>query len=344
MKFLYIALALSISPALMGMERPPQWPQPKQASAKLEVDKNEKECAICLENMNPGEQYSRFPCNHEMHFECFKTFSKTKIARNHCPLCRAYLPEALLTRLNEKASGTIIGQSNVQNTPNQEVGFLRRMMLMLSGAENNASAPTPEQKIKGLTEALFEAQKRITANQEQIGQLIRQKTNFENKLKETNKEYQEFRLLNPSSAQLEFYKKNVTDLATKNLQLEDTLNAAIAQCEALKEIKSELSLHIAQLNDANYQLNRRIAELQNSNDIQRMNLRSQIENHDALRRKILYAASLGSGIGGYILGSRYVKSYPKVAGLLSGASLLAATYFAGSIYCDDLLRWDRNAI
>lgn len=350
MKFLYILLGLSISPTLMGMERPPNWPQPKQSQSQAQAqpqyqfNKQQKICAICLEDMTPGQKYTCPPCQHAMHYECFKVFSKSQ-TKNNCPECRANLSDAQLALLRANASGVIEKpkNENQNNTQPQEVGFLRRMMLMLSGSDNNTAVqPTPEQKIKNLTDALFEAQKRITANQEQIGQLIRQKTNFEQKLQETKREYQEFRLIKPELVRLESYKKNIEDLATKNQRLEETLQAAIAQCEALKEVRSQLSLRIAQLNDMNNHLNQRIVELQSSNNRQARVLQQQILSHDSLRRKILYATALGSGIGGGILASRYVKSYPKLAGLLSGASLLAATYWAGSVYCDDLLRWDRN--
>ena len=334
MKCIYIALALSICPALMGMERPPQWPQPAQAQSKFKFDKKKvKECTICVENMMPGESYSCFPCQHAMHYECFKTFSRSA-TRNHCPECRAYLPEQLLATLRTKASGAIEGQSNAQ--ANQEVGFFRRMMLMLSNSENKAAEqPTPEQKIKNLTDALFEAQKRITLNQEQIGQLIRQKAQLEGKLQETNREYQNFRLNKPELVRLESYKKNLESLASKNQALEVDIANANRRIDALLFANHNLRGQIDILRSESENLR---------NSLQRKTriLNQQIEAHDALRRKVVYAAALGSGIGGGILASRYIKSYPKLAGLLSGASLLAATYWAGSIYCDDLLRWDRN--
>jgi hypothetical protein len=347
MKYIGIALALTISPLVIGMDRPSNWQPPKQASKRPEFDKKQTQCAICTDDMISGEEYSCTPCQHAFHYECFKPFS-TSQTKNRCPLCRAPLSDQLLATMRAKPSGKIIKnedstKKNDSASANQEVGFFRKMMRVLSGSDNTSTTnQTPEQKMKQLTDALLEAQKRITANQDQISQLIKQKANLEGKLQETKKEFQEFRLIKPELVRIDSYKKNIEDLAIKNQLLSDTLGAAEHQCEVLRGIRSGLTMRIAQQNQENELLALRNRDLQNANERQANSIRVQIETHDALRRRILYTAALGSGIGGGILASRYIKSYPKLAGLLSGASLLAATYWAGSSYCDDLLRWDRN--
>lgn len=43
-------------------------------------------CSICLQEVQPGQFYSKLPCNHEFHYDCIQSWLNE--ARMTCPLCR----------------------------------------------------------------------------------------------------------------------------------------------------------------------------------------------------------------------------------------------------------------
>lgn len=50
----------------------------------------DKKCYICLEDLRPGQMFSRLPCNHRFHKACMDEL----VSHQHktCPLCRVALP------------------------------------------------------------------------------------------------------------------------------------------------------------------------------------------------------------------------------------------------------------
>ena len=45
-------------------------------------------CSICLDNLNPGEQYTLSECGHSFHSNCLITWLRSTNT-NSCPLCRS---------------------------------------------------------------------------------------------------------------------------------------------------------------------------------------------------------------------------------------------------------------
>ena len=100
---LYILALIAVGNTLQGME-------PAKKKEKLSFNKKVSDCSICFDKMEQDQDFSCFPCQHAIHFSCFKELSQSK--RDHekvnCPLCRFSLSDAQRIELYHKASGQII--------------------------------------------------------------------------------------------------------------------------------------------------------------------------------------------------------------------------------------------
>lgn len=95
-----LLLSLLAIPAL-GMDAP----LPAKAANQAQ-NQEETECTICADNITGGQTYSKTPCGHVYHYNCFNQFSLSQ-ARYSCPNCRGGLTDTDLALLRNAPSGTV---------------------------------------------------------------------------------------------------------------------------------------------------------------------------------------------------------------------------------------------
>jgi hypothetical protein len=74
------------------MSEPQQQPAPKEITSKFPINKvdnidnlNYRQCSICLEDYQVGDDIKQLPCNHYFHVSCLENWFNVG---NFCPICK----------------------------------------------------------------------------------------------------------------------------------------------------------------------------------------------------------------------------------------------------------------
>ena len=81
----------------------------KRTIRRLNKRGGEENCAICLEELNNGNENIRLNCNHKYHKNCMRNVCQNRNVICKCPLCRRGLNEEDMNELglNEQGLGSV---------------------------------------------------------------------------------------------------------------------------------------------------------------------------------------------------------------------------------------------
>jgi hypothetical protein len=299
MNRIYISLTLLLAVApLQGMQKP----SAPAALSTYKFDKKETECCICIDQIKIGQKYTCLPCEHVLHFNCYKDWAKTPNAQQKlCPLCRAEIADNIFEKLKREASDTL--------QPEAKPSFFGNLFQKITSTfiGDNTQQSTPEQRIneshlKNITEK---------ANRD-----------LEGRLKQAN--------------------DTVSTLRRASITLQNRLNGAEESAKLLQKQRDDANDEISGLNIQNRRLtvqnNALTQRVNRSIDA----YRNQINRHDKLRRRIINWGSFGIGIASGILAHNYLSasSHAKYATLLFGSLGWISSRYFGHLYADSSLAAD----
>lgn len=292
-------------------QRPQVQPKP--------FDKRETGCCICQDTIAKDQHYSCLPCQHVLHFQCFKDLFRT--GNKKCPICRAITNDDTLQSLNHRPSGTIELPALVErpaaaaasSSSSSSEGLLSRVRNVFSRSETN-NTQAPQQRIRGLEEALSEAQRRLT-------DLEKQKQELMQRLEKQKREYEQFRLLHPELARLESIKKAAEESARRILELDGEISRLMAtKLECISDLANR-DYEIQRLQQQNTNLQTIINSTNSQRDTLRRRLRDQIDNEHTFRKRLIIGGSAAIGFGGAVLlAYKYTNVSPLVLGTASACT------------------------
>ncbi len=188
---------------------------PRKTNYKF--DEKETDCTICLDKICGGHEYTLLPCQHPLHFQCFRDLV-IQSNQLQCPSCRQHITHDDGKKLGLTPSGVIPGQS-------EQVGLFDRFKSAFKGKSDPVVL---EKKITELEKNLADTQKRYKELEQQKNVAEKKKIDLEHhfnvaeqdwKTREIklNKTFEEFKLLHPELVQIDHY-KHALDQATNEFE------------------------------------------------------------------------------------------------------------------------------